>query len=166
MAFSSIKGDVRMDQHKSLFSISHDHFHGQLLVQLIDEELPQYPEAAGKLRNRIKNVIEFYDRELANHFYIEEEVLQPAVRGITEEIDGIFDEIIQEHLEIEKTVKSLKKKTDDPVKTLKRFAVQLGAHIQKEERVLFIKIRDALDSEELKQLAANLNEKGYEHIYN
>ena len=145
-----------MGQHKSLFSISHDHFHGQLLVQLIDEEFPQYSESETRLKNRIKNVIEFYDRELGNHFYIEEEVLQPAVRGISKEIDVIFDEIIQEHLEIEKTVKSLKKKSADPLKTLKRFAVQLGAHIQKEE----------LDSEDLKQLAENLNKKGYEHIYN
>ena len=154
-----------MDRHKSLFSISHDHFHGQLLVQLIDEEFPQYAESAVKLKNRIKNVIEFFDRELVNHFYIEEEVLQPVVRGISEEIDKIFDEIIKEHSEIGKTVKLLKNKTGDPLKTLKRFAGQLGAHIQKEERVLFIKIRDALDTEDLRQLAEKLNQKGYEHIY-
>ncbi len=154
-----------MDKHKSLFSISHDHFHGQLLVQIIEEELPQYSESAIKLKNRVKNIIEFYDRELANHFYIEEEVLQPAVRGINSEIDRIFDEIIKEHTEIENTVKELKKKSGDPLKILKRFAAQLNAHIQKEERVLFIQIKGALDAEDLRQLADKLNKKGYEHIY-
>ena len=151
-------------EYKSLFSIAHDHFHGLMVAEMIKEGseniagLPSTPEA------KARYTIHFYNQELENHFYIEEHILQPAVTGISIEIDEIFKEIVKDHHEIEEKVDALKDEKD-LVRKLDSLGKSIEAHVQKEERVLFPKIQEILSEEELETLAGKLSANGYEYIY-
>lgn len=151
-------------EHKSLFSIAHDHFHGLMVAQMIKEDseeiagFPTSPEA------KARYTVHFYNQELENHFYIEEYILQPAVTGISKEIDEIFKEVVKDHKDIEKMVEGLKDEKD-LVRKLDNLGRLIEQHVEKEERVLFPKLQETLSGKELEELSEKLSANGYEHIY-
>ena len=152
------------EEYKSLFSIAHDHFQGMMVAQMIKEGGQPIPGFSDTPEGKAKYVVHFYNIELANHFYIEEYILQPLVRGFSAEIDKIFDEIIDEHKLIENLVESLKDGDGLSIK-LNNLGKALEAHIKKEEQVLFPKIQETLSVFELENLAKKLRDNGYEYIY-
>lgn len=153
-----------MANRKSLFSISHDHFHGLMVAQIIKKGSSVSKDLLNDIDDKVRYTIHFYDQELVNHFYIEEQILQPLVRGISKEIDGLFDDLINEHKLIGDLVKSLNDKIDLENK-LDKVSTALENHINQEERVLFPKIQETLSEEELETLSKNLKKNGYEHIF-
>jgi iron-sulfur cluster repair protein YtfE (RIC family) len=122
------------------------------------EGLPNTPE------EKAKYTIHFYDQELENHFYLEENILLPEIRGVTEEIDNLLDVMVKQHREIQALVKSLRNKKD-LIDKLDKLGKALENHISKEERVLFPKIQETLSSYDLEMLAKKLQDNGYEYIY-
>ncbi len=153
-----------MSNYKSLFSISHDHFHGLMAAEIIKKGSQTSKDLLRNIDDKVRYTIHFYDQELVNHFYIEENVLQPLVRNISKEISEIFDRILDEHKKITELVDSLKQETDLENK-LDNIAAALEDHIKFEERIFFPKIRETLNEDQLKELAKKLNENGYENIY-
>ena len=153
-----------MTNRKSLFSISHDHFHGLMVAQIIKKGSSVSKDLLNDIDDKVRYTIHFYDQELVNHFYIEEQILQPLVRGFSSEIDKLFDNLISEHKLIGDLVKSLKDKTDLENK-LDKVSAALEKHINQEERVLFPKIQETLSEQELETLSKNLKKNGYEHIF-
>ena len=153
-----------MANRKSLFSISHDHFHGLMVAQIIKKGSSVSKDLLNDIDDKVRYTIHFYDQELVNHFYIEEQILQPLVRGISKEIDGLFDNLINEHKLIGDLVKSLNDRTDLENK-LDKISTALENHINQEERVLFPKIQETLSEDELETLSKNLEKNGYEHIF-
>ncbi len=153
-----------METLKSLFSISHDHFHGLMVAQLIKKGAHSFPGLPKTNKSKAKYVIEFYERELLFHFHIEETVLELPLRGINKELDKLFDEMHNEHKNIVKKVEALNK-PDNLADSLDDLGHALEEHIQNEEYVLFTKIRDLLSAEQLEKLAVTLKENGYESIY-
>ncbi len=153
-----------MANRKSLFSISHDHFHGLMVAQIIKKGSSASQDLLKDVDDKVRYTIHFYDQELVNHFYIEEQVLQPLVRGISKEIDEIFDKILEEHKTIGELINSLKVEVDLE-KKLDKIATDLENHIKCEERILFPKIQEALSEQELESLGKKLKKNGYENIY-
>jgi len=153
-----------MKSKKSLQSISHDHFHGMMVAQIIKKDSTVANDLLKNLNEKVKYTIHFFDQELANHFYLEEQVLQPLTKGISKEIDELLLTMLNEHKYIERLVNSLKDKTDLENK-LDLIAKAIESHIQLEERILFPKIQEALTAPELESLAVKLNNNGYENIY-
>jgi iron-sulfur cluster repair protein YtfE (RIC family) len=153
-----------MIESKNLFSIAHDHFHGLMLAQMIKKDSLVSGLFPVSFEDKSNYTIHFYKMELENHFYIEENILQPLVRGISREVDLTFDIIIEQHKNIGEIISSLKDGTDLEER-LDRAAKALEEHINFEENVLFPKIQDALSPEELAELAQRLKENGYENIY-
>ena len=153
-----------MINRKSLFSISHDHFHGLLVAQIIKKGSTESKDLFKSFDDKVNYTIHFYDQELVNHFYIEEHVLQPLVKGISNEIDKLFNQLIDEHKLISELIISLKDKIDVENK-LDKISAALENHINQEERVLFPKIQETLSEQELEMLSKNLLKNGYEHIF-
>ncbi len=153
-----------MENRKSLFSISHDHFHGLLVAQIIKKGSTVSQDLFKSINDKANYTIHFYDQELANHFYIEEHILQPLIRGISKEIDKLFDELIEEHKLISELIYSLRDNLNIENK-LDRISTALEYHINQEERVLFPKLQENLSEQELEMLSKNLMKNGYEHIF-
>ena len=157
------KGKMKQE-YKSLFSIAHDHFLGSIVAQLVKrgspamEGLPKTPEG------KAKYAIHFYEQELENHFYLEEHILQPELKGVSKDIDKLLDGMIKQHREIEGIVKSLKNNNNLNNK-LDKLGKALENHIKQEESVLFPKIQETLSRQELESLAKKLQASGYEFIF-
>ena len=145
-----------MKRHKSLIFISYDHYHGLQLAQLIKKNAPKLKNLPDDLEGKKNYTINFYENDLLHHFYLEENIIFSAVKGRNKKIDRLFDEIIDEHKEIEKTVESLKDNINLEEK-LDKLGTQLQEHIRKEERVLFEKIQKELSEEEMQKLEEELH---------
>ena len=145
-----------MKRHKSLIFISHDHYHGLQLAQLIKKNSPKFKNLPNDLEGKKNYIITFYENDLLHHFYLEENIILPAVKGRNKEIDKLFEEMIVEHKNIERTVESLKENTDIEDK-LDEIGLMLQDHIRKEEKILFEKIQDELSEDELQKLEEELH---------
>jgi len=145
-----------MKRHKSLIFISHDHYHGLQLAQLIKKNSPKFKNLPNDLEGKKNYTITFYENDLLHHFYLEENIILPAVKGRNKEIDKLFEEMIVEHKNIERTVESLKENTDIEDK-LDEIGLMLQDHIRKEEKILFEKIQDELSEDELQKLEEELH---------
>ena len=145
-----------MKRHKSLIFISHDHYHGLQLAQLIKKNAPMFKTLPNDLEGKKNYTINFYENDLLHHFYLEENIILPAVKGRNKEIDNLFEEILNEHKNIEKAVESLKENIDIENK-LDEIGILLQNHIRKEEQVLFEKIQKELTENELQKLEEELH---------
>ncbi len=145
-----------MKRHKSLIFISHDHYHGLQLAQLIKKNAPKFKTLPNDLEGKKNYTINFYENDLLHHFYLEENIILPAVKGRNKEIDKLFEEILIEHKNIEKSIEALKENIDIERK-LNEIAVLLQNHIRKEEQVLFEKIQKELSENELQKLEEELH---------
>ena len=153
-----------MTKRKNLFSIAHDHFHGLMLAQIIKKGGQVIDGMPSTIDEKVRFTLHFYDQELVNHFYIEENIMMPIVKGFTIKVDKQLSAMLDEHKQINELVKSLKEKENLKEK-LDKIGKKLEAHVQMEEWILFPAIQDALDDEELSRLAKELKENGYENIY-
>jgi iron-sulfur cluster repair protein YtfE (RIC family) len=143
-------------RHKGLAPLSRDHHQGLILAQLIKKDAPEYKNLPKTVFDKVKYTIRFYNSGLIKHFKKEEKILFPAVNDKSSEIDVLFDEIISEHKKIKELVTQLefgKNKMD----ILDELGMLLESHIRKEERVLFEKIQNLLNDEELIQLEEKLS---------
>ena len=118
-----------MKRHKSLIFISHDHYHGLQLAQLIKKNAPKLKNLPIDIEGKKNYTINFYENDLLHHFYLEENIILPAVKGRNKEIDKLFNELINEHREIEKTVESLKENTNIEDITIVRFRISQNFYI-------------------------------------
>jgi iron-sulfur cluster repair protein YtfE (RIC family) len=151
-------------EYKSLFSIVHDHFLSSMIAQIIKRGSSKIEGMPNTTEEKAKYTIHFYDQELENHFYLEENILQPEIKGISKEIDKLLDDMVKQHREIEALVKSLKN-NKGLVNKLDKLGKALEGHISMEERVLFPKIQETLSVNDLEVLAKKLQSNGYEFIY-
>lgn len=153
-----------MVKRKSLFSIAHDHFHGLMLAQMIKKGGQVLEGMPSTTDEKVRFTLHFYEQELVNHFYIEENILLPIVKSFTHKIDKHLDKMVEEHEEINAIIELLRNK-DNIVNNLDQLGKKLEAHVQMEEWVLFPAIQESLHEEELEKLAKELKENGYENIY-
>ena len=145
-----------MKRHKSLIFISHDHYHGLQLAQLLKKNSPKFKNLPNDLEGKKNYTISFYENDLLHHFYLEENIILPAVKGRNKEIDKLFEEIIVEHKNIESAVEYLKKSNNIENK-LNEIGIMLQEHIRKEEQILFEKIQKELSEKELSELEEELH---------
>jgi iron-sulfur cluster repair protein YtfE (RIC family) len=88
------------------------------------------------LRERAKELREFFSRELLPHFRAEEEVLFPRMRAHLPQSAVMIEECLRDHQTIRRAIPQLEKETG-----LGKLIFDLGdlleRHIRKEERELF-----------------------------
>jgi iron-sulfur cluster repair protein YtfE (RIC family) len=143
-------------RQKALAPLSRDHHQGLILAQLIKKNAPEYKDLPKTTSGKVEYTISFYKNELVKHFFNEEEILYPAVKNKSNEIDVLFEEIISEHKKIKQLVVQLEF-SENKSDILNELGVLLELHIRKEERLLFEKIQNLLSEEELTQLEKKLS---------
>jgi len=148
-----------MQRHNCLKFLSHDHHHGLMLSQLIKKGAPRFKTFPNSLEGKRQYTIQFYQVNLSNHFYEEENLLFPFVKGKDDSIDNLCDELINEHKIITQFIHSLEDKTDIEEK-LDQLGILLTSHIRKEERELFLKIQHLFNDEDLLSLEQKLKRTG------
>ena len=146
---ASIKRD------RALHILSHDHHRGLILAQLIKKDAPDYKDLPKTNSDKVGYTISFYKNELVRHFKNEEDILYPAVKNKSKEIDELFEEIISEHKKIKLLVVQLES-GENKSDILNELGVLLETHIRKEERNLFMKIQAILTKEELTSVEKKL----------
>jgi iron-sulfur cluster repair protein YtfE (RIC family) len=125
-------------RHPSLVALSHDHHHGlALALRCRKQALGQLqPMGAAGLRERAKEVVDFYQSNLIVHFRAEEEALFPLIRSAVPASAALLDQLLVEHAEMHRAIARL-----DGMNGLAKLIFDLGdlleRHIRKEERELF-----------------------------
>lgn len=125
-------------RHPSLIPLSEDHHHGlALALRCRKQALGQIkPMGIGGLKERVKEVRDFFSNNLKSHFQAEEEVLFPLMRSAVPESESLIESLLREHEEIRRGVTQLEKEPNLS-KILFDFGDLLERHIRREERDLF-----------------------------
>ncbi len=144
-----------MKRSEILIPLSQDHHHGLKLAMLISKDAPEYNNLPNDLEGKVLYAINAWEKELSIHFKNEEKKLFPAVKGRSDEIDNLINELLEEHKSIEQLVYSLKE-NNSKEETLDELSRALKSHIRKEERDLFDKIQIEFSEDELKNLVEKI----------
>ena len=140
-----------MKRNASLVPLSIDHHHGLILAALIKKDAPKYEKLPQSLDGKVDYTLKAWENELIIHFKNEEDILFPAVKGKSNELDSTIEELLEEHVKIEGLVNSLKTGSDKKA-ILDELGNILEGHIRKEERILFEEIQKLFPEEELAKL--------------
>jgi hemerythrin-like domain-containing protein len=137
-----------MKRSEALRTLSHQHHQGlfaALQLKRADRE------TAADAREAF---IDFFEREGARHFRIEEELLLPAFARHAGCDEPAIVRLLTEHVELRRRGQDLEAEADPDEGALRELGERLERHIRFEERVLFPMIEDALPPDELERLAA------------
>src|SRR6266849_4264103 len=121
-----------------LIPLSHDHHHGlALALKCRKQGLGQIkPMGLEGLRERARELCDFFTANLFTHFRAEEEVLFPLLRSLVPESRTMIDELTTDHERIRSAKVQLESDTG-----LGKLVFDLGdlleRHIRREERELF-----------------------------
>src|SRR6476620_10040026 len=109
MCRTMMKRPARRDE--SLIPLSREHQYALLLCLRIHRGLPARNSTRNNdidwLRTRADRTIRFFDEELTLHFQAEEQVLFPAMKGLSGAPE-IIEELLAEHRMLEAVVNSLR----------------------------------------------------------
>ena len=136
-------------RHTSLIPLSQDHHHGlALALRCRKQALGQVkPVGAEGLRERAKEFLAFYTKNLVPHFRAEEEVLFPLLRSTVPGSEEMIDELLENHAQIHRAIPQLQEG-----KGLAKLIFDLGdlleRHIRKEERELFPLFEQSVEDRE------------------
>ena len=145
-------------RHPSLVSLSHDHHHGlALALRCRKQALGQLkPMGAAGVRERAKELGDFYHANLVAHFRAEEEILFPLMRTAAPGSAALLDELLGQHEQLRQAVPQIKAGTG-----LAKLIFDLGdlleRHIRKEERELFPLFEAHVDATQAEMIGVELN---------
>lgn len=144
-------------RHPVLIPLSHDHHHGlALALRCRKQALGQIkPMGIAGLRERTREVLDFYQRNLVPHFRAEEEVLFPWIRSAVPQSSELIDELVRQHDEIRKLMPELESGAG-LTKRIFDLGDLLERHIRKEERELFPLFEQYVTEAQSQSLSAEL----------
>lgn len=140
-----------MKRHDSLVPLSKFHRSVLFLALVAKKNAPPVKGYPTTLEGKKDYAISFYERQLKDHFQLEEEKLLPAVQGKNQDLDELIDEIIREHSALTTLFNKLLNSNNLEL-DLDNLGVALEKHIRREERELFQQIQKVLAPKELNQL--------------
>lgn len=140
-----------MKRHIAIVQLSRDHQKGLMLAQLLKLNAPAYQGLPTDTVGKMSYTKETFELELKKHFEDEEKILFPSVKGRDSECDKLIDELVKEHLFLSENISHLVE-SENLVNALDLIGKTLEQHIRKEERILFNRIQDLLNENELEFL--------------
>ena len=144
-------------RHPSLVPLSQDHHHGlALALRCRKQALGQLkPMGAAGLRERAKELVEFFNANLVAHFRAEEEILFPLLRRLVPGSAVLVDELLGQHEQLRQAVPKLEAESG-----LAKLIFDLGdlleRHIRKEERELFPLFEAHIDATQAETIGKEL----------
>jgi iron-sulfur cluster repair protein YtfE (RIC family) len=144
-------------RHPSLVPLSHDHHHGlALALRCRKQALGQLkPMGAAGLRERAKELVEFFHANLFAHFRAEEEILFPILRTAVPDSAMLLDELLGQHGQLRQAVPELEAESG-LAKLIFDVGDLLERHIRKEERELFPLFEAHVDAARAESVGAEL----------
>lgn len=133
-----------MKRSEALVSLSREHHHALYLAKVISDQAGEGDSA--------QRFNDFWNREGADHFRIEEEVLLPGSGLSGPDGDPEVARMLADHLQLRRAAKKISSGEATP-EELVEAAGLLKAHVRFEERELFPRIEAGLSEEENRQLA-------------
>lgn len=134
-------GKQPIKRDEALKAFSREHHHGLLLCWKLKEGVKRNIETS-----RIKAYIDwFWASHLEEHFREEEEY----IFSILPNDDALYQQAIKEHQELE----SLFKETNDLKSSFAAIEIKLASHIRFEERILFAKVQELANEEQMAHIA-------------
>ncbi|MGA9388921.1 MAG: hemerythrin domain-containing protein [Candidatus Sulfotelmatobacter sp.] len=141
-----------MLRDKNLIPLSHQHQRGLALCVRIDRAQP-IPDA--DLQSWQKEIEWLFENEIDAHFTIEEDVLFPVARRLSEVLNLLVDDLIAEHVLLRELFFQAKTRRMSAIE-VRDFGQKLSAHIRKEERLLFEDMQRLMNPQELSTLGVRL----------
>ena len=148
-----------MKRHESLIPLSHDHHDGLVIAQGLIFGRSKAPRSTWPTdrRQQVDRLLEFFRTDLRRHFKAEEDHLFPVAERRLRHGAALVRQLREEHDEMRARIYDFEQ---DPVSGLEErlpaFGECLRAHIQKEERVLFERMQEEMDSDALETVGAAL----------
>lgn len=152
-----------MKRHVAIVQLSRDHQKGLMLAQLLKLNAPAYQGLPTDTVGKMSYAKETFEVDLKKHFEDEEKILFPFVKGRDTECDQLIDELLEEHLFLSKNITQLNE-SENLVNELDLIGRTLEQHIRKEERILFNRIQDLLNDNELEILRSKIELSRKEYI--
>lgn len=144
-----------MKRHNAIIQLSRDHQKGLMLAQLLKSNAPAYKGLPADLVGKMSYAKETLKLDLKNHFEDEEKILFPIVKARDPECDKLIDELLEEHRFLSQRISQLNE-SENLVNELDLIGRTLEQHIRKEERILFNRIQDLLNENELEILKSKI----------
>ena len=138
-----------MPRHPSLMPLSHDHHHGlALALRCRKQALGQIkPMGVRGLRERAREIRDFFSTNLERHFQAEEQALFPFMRLSIPQSRTLIDVLLADHEKMREAARGLEAGTG-VAKLLFDFGDLLERHIRREERELFLLFEELATPEE------------------
>jgi iron-sulfur cluster repair protein YtfE (RIC family) len=140
-----------MLRDKNLVPLSHQHQHALALCVRIERASPIRDVDLGAW---LAEVTQHFRSEIQIHFTAEEQVLFPAARKF-EELTALVVALLKEHRLLREGFAAASA-GNMSAKELGIFAQRLSTHIRKEERLLFERMQELMNKEELTALGSRL----------
>jgi hemerythrin-like domain-containing protein len=142
-----------MPRHPSLMPLSHDHHHGlALALRCRKQALGQVkPMGVPGLRERAREIKEFFSTNLEKHFQAEEKALFPFMCLSIPQSRTLIDGLLEDHKKMREAARGLEVGTD-VAKLLFDFGDLLERHIRREERELFLLFEEHATQEEAERV--------------
>lgn len=140
-----------MLRDKSLIPLSHQHQRALALCVRIDRAQPIADENLAAWQAEIE---QHFAQEIKIHFAAEESAVFPTAMKFAE-LTPMIEELIAEHASLRESFSQAETRRMS-AQNLPVFARQLSAHIRKEERRLFERMQQLMNSEDLATLGMQL----------
>jgi hemerythrin-like domain-containing protein len=141
---------MSMKRTEALSPLSHQHHQGLFVALNLKRAEPTTASAVRRA------FLDFFEREGAGHFRLEEELLLPAFARHASVDDPAVVRVLTEHVDLRRRAWDLEASLEPDPADLRELGERLESHIRHEERVLFPMIEAALPDEELERLATAL----------
>lgn len=145
-----------MKRHQSLIPLSKFHRSVLFLALVAKKNAPPVKGYPSSPEGKKDYALSFYERQLKDHFKLEEEKLLPAVKGKNKDLDKLIDDIVSEHRELGELFDQLQKSKNLEF-DLNNLGVALEKHIRSEERQFFQKVQQILTPDEMEALGVKLD---------
>lgn len=146
-----------MKRHASLAPLSRQHHGALLLARLLQKGAPAYKGLPTDSAEKAVYAIQFYRDELIPHFAAEENIVLPGIKGVTDKLDILSQEILLEHKEL-RLLFDMIPNAAHLESHLDILGSALEKHIRKEERELFPLIQETCNETILAGIMRSLTE--------
>jgi hemerythrin-like domain-containing protein len=146
-------------RHKYLQPLSRQHHNGLLAALLLKKGIAKEADADVM----VAFVIDFWTKDLKEHFEAEEQILIPAMNNTSFD-KSLNDQLLQEHALIRSYIASMH--NVDKISSIKAFTALLEKHIRFEERIFFPEVEKILSQEQLQKIGEQLKEEEEKNCMN
>lgn len=131
-----------MQRHPNLVPLSHEHKRLLFVCRYLKIDAAPYEGYPLETQAKMEYMVKIFQEVMVPHIQKEDHLFEQC-RGYYAEIDGMLDELLEEHRIISGMYSALVD-SEDVVKGMDVLACSLETHIRKEERVVFEKLQELL----------------------